>query len=332
MSDIASLRGLQALEAAARLGSFAAAARELSVSPAAVSQLVRSLEDQVGHKLFHRINRGITLTESGLETLPRLSAAFDELRAVSRRISGSALRSRLTISAPPSLATGWLPTAIASFSRQAEVVDISLREDTDPVDFERHRIDLRLSYGRFHYQTHATEEIVTDSVIPVCSPAFLSCHGPFETAQVLAAAPLIHTDWGPAAAAFPVWRNLFEAYGLAQDTRELRGLIANSSVMAVNLALAGLGVALVQSLLAKHQIRSEQLVRAGAMAIAQSQPYCLTIPQRSANRPLVATLRDWLVRTCRTTIDPPPATQPAQPLQTAQLQPDFSDPARRPII
>ena len=84
--------------------------------------------------------------------------------------------------------------------------------------------------------------------------------------------------------------------------------------MAVNLALAGLRLALVQSLLAKHHIRAGTLVRANNMALAQSQPYCLTIPQRSANRPLVATLRDWLVLTCRDTIDAPPIKEPAQPL------------------
>ncbi len=298
MTEIHSLKGLQALEAAARLGSFAAAARELSVTPAAVSQLVRALEDQVGNKLFHRINRSITLTEAGLEVLPRLSSAFEELRAVSRRISGARGRSRLTISAPPSIATGWLPTCLAEFADLAGVVDISLREDTDPVDFERHRIDLRFSYGRFHYQTHATEEIATDSVIPVCSPAFRDRFGPFETIDDIAAAPLIHTDWGPAAATFPVWRNWFETYGAEYEDREVRGVMANSSVMAVNLALAGIGVTLCQSLLAKQHLESGQLVRACGKSLVQSQPYCLTTSQRSAHRQLVSTLRDWLSKTC----------------------------------
>ncbi len=78
MSDFPSLKGMRAFEAAARTGSFAAAAAELSVSPAAIGQLIRSLEDQVGRKLFLRINRGITPTEAGLEVLPRLSVIFDE--------------------------------------------------------------------------------------------------------------------------------------------------------------------------------------------------------------------------------------------------------------
>jgi len=302
MTNLPSLKGLQALEAAARSGSFAAAARELSVSPAAISQLVRSLESQVGHQLFYRINRGITLTEAGLEILPRLSAAFEELKEVSQRIYGSAARSRLTISAPPSVASSWLPMRIAEFVALYGAADISLRGDNDPVAFEHHGIDIRFSYGRFHYRTHATEEIVTDAVIPVCSPGFLARYGPFKKAGALAAAPLIHTDWGPAAATFPAWRNWFAAAHIVADHQTSRDMVANSSIMAINLAIAGLGVSLCQGLLAAQHIAEGRLVNAVNLSLAQSQPYCLTVPQRSANRPVVSTFRNWLVRICTETV------------------------------
>ncbi len=302
MSDIPSLKALQALEAAARLGSFASAAQELSVSPAAVSQLIRSLEDQIGHRLFYRINRGITLTEAGLEALPRLSAAFDEIRAVSRRLSGSGSRARLTISAPSSIASGWLAFCIAEFAAQCRDADISLREDVDPVDFDRQRIDLRFSYGRFHYQTHTTDEIVTDSVIPVCAPGFLEQYGPFDTPQAIAKARLIHTDWGPAAATFPVWRDWYEKHGIEQEGQHARGMVASSSAMAVNLAISGLGITLCQSLLASRHLAEGKLVQITGTSLLQNQPYCLTIPRRSANRPIVNSLREWLVQRCISTV------------------------------
>lgn len=79
MVAMPSLRGLQAFEAAARTGSFAAAAEELSVSAAAVSQLIRIVEEQVGRKLFHRANRRVVLSEVGVEMLPRLTMAFQEI-------------------------------------------------------------------------------------------------------------------------------------------------------------------------------------------------------------------------------------------------------------
>ncbi len=298
MATAPSLKGLQALEAAARTGSFAAAARELSVSPAAISQLIRSLEDQVGHKLFYRVNRGITPTEAALEILPRLSAAFEELKYVSNRIAGSGQRSRLTVSVPPSMASGWLSLRIAEFVALHGSVDISLRGEVDPVAFERDRIDIRMSFGGFHYRAHGSREIVTDAVLPVCSPAFMARHGPFDSAESLADLPLIHTDWGPASASIPAWRHWFQAANAAVEPNLAGGIVVNSSADAVNLAISGLGVALCQGLMAAGPVETGQLLCAFDRSISQQQPYCLTIPQRSASRPVVSTFEDWLTRTC----------------------------------
>ena len=98
-----SLKGLQAFEAAARTGSFAAAAEELSVSAAAVSQLIRTVEEQMGRQLFHRVSRKVVLTEAGVEMLPRLTMAFQEIGSVSRELGGDAFRPRLVVSVPPSM-------------------------------------------------------------------------------------------------------------------------------------------------------------------------------------------------------------------------------------
>ncbi|RVC44730.1 LysR family transcriptional regulator, partial [Mesorhizobium sp. M4B.F.Ca.ET.088.02.2.1] len=108
MATLPSLKGLQAFEAAARAGSFVAAAEELSISAAAVSQLIRTVEEQMGRKLFHRVNRRVVLTEAGVEMLPRLAMAFQEIGSVSREVSGGAFRPRLVVSVPPSMAMGWL--------------------------------------------------------------------------------------------------------------------------------------------------------------------------------------------------------------------------------
>src|SRR5262245_18475118 len=104
MTTLPSLRTLQAFESAARNGTFVAAAEELAISPAAVSQLIATLEDHVGRQLFHRTNRRAVLTEAGREVLPRLTLAFDELTGVARDLIGSTHRARLVLSVPPSVA------------------------------------------------------------------------------------------------------------------------------------------------------------------------------------------------------------------------------------
>ena len=302
MSSALSLKGLQAFEAAARTGSFAAAAAELSVSPAAVSQSVRGLEDRVGRKLFHRVNRGITLTEAGREVQPRLTAVFEELQGVSRQLAGTGGRARITVSVPPSVATGWLAARLTGFIADHGPGNISLRGEEDPVAFERDAIDVRMTYGRFHYRDHETEVIATDSAFPACSPAFLASHGPFDSAEQVAEAPLIHTDWGPSAATFPTWRRWFEAAAVSPGRRIDGGLTANSSKAAIDLAISGLGVVLCQGIFASGPIADGLLIRPFETSLGLAQPYCLTVPQRAAQRPIVAAFKFWFIGQCRAAV------------------------------
>lgn len=293
MVALPSLKGLQAFEAAARTGSFAAAAEELSVSAAAVSQLIRTVEEQMGRKLFHRVNRRVILTEAGVEMLPRLTMAFQEIGSVARELGGDAFRPRLVVSVPPSMAMGWLSQRLAGFAASHGTVDISLRGDDDPVPFDSELIDIRLSYGP-HYREHPTEDIVRDAVYPVCAPGLADTIKP----DGLASLPLIHTDWGPTGASFPSWRNWFEATGIEPGRAAKRGLSANSSRAALDLAISGLGVALAQGVYCAKALEDGRLFRPVARALELRQPYCLTIPERSARRDVVATFRQWLIEEC----------------------------------
>ena len=295
MAALPSLRGLQAFEAAARTGSFAAAAEELSVSAAAVSQLIRTVEEQLGRKLFHRVNRRVVLTEAGVEMLPRLTMAFQEIGSVARDVGGDAFRPRLVVSVPPSMAMGWLSERLAGFVAGHGAADISLRGDDDPVPFDRELIDIRLSYGP-HYREHPTEEIVRDAVYPVCAPELLRKIRPGS--EPFAGLPLIHTDWGPTGAAFPSWRNWFEAASIHPGRAAQRGLSANSSRAALDLAISGLGVALAQGVYCAQALEDGRLVRPVARSLELRQPYCLTIPGRSARRDVVAAFRQWLIAEC----------------------------------
>lgn len=298
MAALPSLRGLQAFEAAARSGSFAAAAEELSISAAAVSQLIRTVEEQMGRKLFYRVNRRVVLTEAGVEMLPRLTLAFQEIGSIAR--GGDAFRPRLVISVPPSMAMGWLSERLAGFVASHGAVDISLRGDDDPVPFDRELIDIRLSFGP-HYREHPTEDIVRDAVYPVCAPGLAATIKP----ESLVRTPLIHTDWGPTGASFPSWRNWFEVAGIEPGRAVHRGLSANSSRAALDLAISGLGVALAQGIYCAQALEDGRLVRANALSIALRQPYCLTIPERSARRDVVAAFRDWLIEECRRSVGSP---------------------------
>jgi LysR family glycine cleavage system transcriptional activator len=305
MTGVLSLRGLQAFEAAARSGSFVAASEELGISAAAVSQLIRALEEQAGRKLFHRANRRVVLTEAGMDVFPQLLNAFADLRSVARELDGGDHRSSLVISVAPSVAMGWLSARLPDFLRLHGSVDISLRGEDDPVPFERERIDFRLSYGRSHYPQHQVEDIVTDAVYPVCSPAFLDKYGGSLSTESMLGATLIHTDWGPSAASFPSWRTWFERASLTPNRQMQRGITANSSMAAIDFACGGLGIALGQGLFCADLVEAGRLVVAMKQRILLANPYCINLPQRSANRPMVTSFKTWFAAQCVRCVESP---------------------------
>jgi len=167
------------------------------------------------------------------------------------------------------------------------------------VPFERELIDLRLSYGRFHYRDHEIAEIVSDAVYPVCTPDFLKRYGPLDRAEEWRATPLIHTDWGPAAATFPSWRNWFEAHDVSAGRAQQYGLTANASRTALDLACSGLGIVLGQGIYIAADLAAGRLVVPVHAPLPLSQPYCLTTPRRSVPRQVVHDFGNWFSATCR---------------------------------
>ena len=221
---------------------------------------------------------------------------------MSMDLAGVERRSRLVVSVPPSMASGWLPSRLAGFIAENGLIDIALRGEADPVPFERDLIDIRLSYGRFHYSGYETEDIGTDAVYPICSPDFLSLSAGVVTPDDLPVMALIHTEWGPAAAAFPTWDSWFQTHRPGIDVDIRKGMSANSSRTALELAMNGLGVALGQGIYAADLIATGKLTLVVAQTLQLGQPYCLTMTPRSIRRPMAVAFRNWFVAECRRSI------------------------------
>ena len=262
----------------------------------------------MGRKLFHRINRRAVLTEAGMEIFPRLAGVFNELRNLSRELSGGEQRSSLVVSMAPSVAMGWLSSRLPGFVDIHGPVDISLRGEDDPVPFDRELIDIRMSYGSSHYSEHVTEELVRDAVYPVCSPVFLAKYGPIMSPESLDRVPLIHTAWGPSAASFPSWRSWFQSAGVAPGRHVQHGMTANSSMAALDLAHGGLGVALAQGMFCASHVEAGELVVVTNHSLGLTNPYCITIPRRSTSRSVVAAFKAWFEAECIRCVKSPALT------------------------
>ena len=290
------LNSLKAFEAAARRGSFVGAARELGVTPAAVSQQVKSLEHHLDRILFERRNNGLSLTDSGRALFPRVAEGFAHLNAAAQIAAAGRVRSRLVVSAPHSVLTKWLAPIVADYLRVEPEVSVDLRAEEDPISFTREAVDLRLCYGEHHYAGLAMEPLITDEVMPLCAPDLCAGEGLLGRPENVRRVDLIHTVWGPAFASHPTWSQWFEAAGLGHDRRSERGHRVTHSSMAIDLAASGAGVALGQKLLARGDLDQGRLVCPFGPSLRLGVSYCLVYPADKARTPLLDGFLAWLRR------------------------------------
>ncbi len=178
--SIPPLLGLHAYEAAARHGSFAGAAAELHLSPAAVSQRVRNLEAHLGVQLFDRLPRSVQLTEMGRAYLPAVRDVFDDLSAATSGLFGGPDRGRLTVRAQVSYAVTWLAPRLPDFTRAYPWIDVRLVStvwaDTLPPD----EVDLNIRQGNGTWPGFRAMKLHDDVAVVLCGQGFLQRHGPFE--------------------------------------------------------------------------------------------------------------------------------------------------------
>ena len=237
-----SLNGLRAFEAAARHLSFTDAATELNVTQTAVSHQIRRLEEQLGIRLFLRQNRALALTREAQAYLPAVRAAFDDLRRATARLVRPERDCVLVVSTMASLAAKWLVTRVAAFQDSHPGIEVRFTTSSHLVDFQREEVDLAVRYGRGSWPGVRAQWLMAEDIFPVCSPALLNGAKPLRRPEDLAHHTLLHTtvlreDW-------QLW---LTAAGLPVSLALRRGLSFDLSLMALQAAMDGLGVALGRS-------------------------------------------------------------------------------------
>lgn len=250
--SLPSLSALRAFEAAARLGSFKAAAEALHLSPTAVSHHVRGLEEQLGVSLFVRRTRAIAPTEAGLQLSQAATRAFSELETAVATLRDN--EKRLTVSATPAFATLWLAPRIDAFEKRYPDLRVRLLSSTETVDMTRDReVDIAIRYSAGPTDADEGDVLVRESVAAFASPAYLAAGMSIETADRLAtrwpASRLAPIDW-------PAWQAQ-AGVGPLDDTK-LRTFAHEQEV--VQAALAGKGIALVSELLVRDMVDRGWLV------------------------------------------------------------------------
>ncbi|MDU4311998.1 MAG: LysR substrate-binding domain-containing protein [Klebsiella michiganensis] len=275
MRSLNRLKWLHAFEAAARHGSFTGAARELGVTPAAVGQLVRALEEWVGHPLLHRTRAGkarLTLVSEAQEALQDITQGLDKLESGLNKLRGRRARSVVVITASQVLMMNWLMERLNRFSAAHENIDLRLNVTEKLMDVAHGEADLG---------------------VLVCSPLIVPAEK-IACGDWLAAQKLIHDDTPHPGASFPSWEDVLAA-AQAPTARD-SGMHIDSTSAVILAALSGRGVALVRRALVKQLLATGQLVQLQpARCWPLTWSYYIVTPQHAVMRPEVKVFYDWLL-------------------------------------
>src|ERR671918_2886166 len=199
------LNALRVFEAAARHLSFKEAANELSITQAAVSHQIKSLEDYLGVQLFRRAGRGVQLTEAARACLPRLREGFDSLAAAVELIRERAQEADLLITAPPVFTARWLMPRLADFARRepkielrvfasSKMVDAGALDSTSLVgdlDLRTESSAVQIHLGAGQYPGHRAARLFGVSIAAVANPALVK-ESELKTPADLANHTLLH--------------------------------------------------------------------------------------------------------------------------------------------
>jgi LysR family transcriptional regulator, glycine cleavage system transcriptional activator len=286
-----SLNGLRAFEAAARHLSFTLAAAELNVTQTAISHQIRRLEEELGIRLFVRQNRSLVLTAEAREYLPGIRAAFNDLRLATDRLKHKENDHVLTISTLASLAAKWVLPRLSMFQQAHPGIDVRITTSTGLVDFRRDDVDAAIRYGRGNWPGVRAQWLMADELFPVCSPALLKGGKPLRCPEDLANHTLLHTS----GSYDDDWRLWLTAAGLPSNISKQPGLSFDLSLMTLQAAIDGIGVAMGRTSYVETDVAKGRLVVPFKIALPADAGFYLVSPEARAESAKLSAFRQWLL-------------------------------------
>ena len=286
------LNALRGFEAAARRLSFDDAAKELGVTPSAVSMQIRRLEDRIGRPLFLRGHRSVALSETGKRLAPGLTALFNDIDQLLGDVVGPTTAS-LRISAMPSFASRWLAPRIAGFAVDYPQYDLRIAGEDILMSFVGEDVDIGVRYGPGGYPGLFSSRIANVMASPVCSPAFAALHADrLASVEGAAELTLLHDEVGDVAPGLPTWANWFAGAGAAMCAT--RGPRFESHHMALTAAESGQGLALGLTPLIDDALARGALVRPYTFALASPYAFWFVCRQDRARERKVSAILRWI--------------------------------------
>lgn len=299
------LGALRVFEAVASKLSFSDAAEALNVTPAAVSQQIKSLEDYLQLPLFRRSGRRVEVTDEGLELLPAVRSGLDVLESALQHVKQHRRGGPLHITLLASFLQMWLLPRIRAFRRQCPDVTLRFHTSREAVDFSRTSVHVALRFGRGGYPNLHVEKLLDDWLVPVAHPDIIKQYGLLKRDSDLDKVPLLDSDEEP----WRIWQQLD-----AQRQWQSAAPIVDDSAGLLAAAEEGMGFALARWTIVARSLQKGTLKLAGTEVLPYGSAYYFVCPLPYLAMPKVARFRDWVVAAAREFPAPPvPAMTPAKP-------------------
>jgi LysR family transcriptional regulator, glycine cleavage system transcriptional activator len=281
------LNALRAFEAAARQASFTKAANELHVTHGAISRQVQTLEAWLDLPLFERHNRRVVLTEAGATYLAEVGAALDRIAlATARQVERSEHR-LLRVNALATFAMRWLIPRLSAFQLAHPATEVRLTTSNAPLQRLSDPFDVAIRGGPDQVAGHIAQLFLTETRLPVCSPALLA-RLPLRRPEDLRQHTLLH------AATLPeVWPQWLLSAGVP-DLEPQGSVTLEHFYLTLQAALDGLGVAIGPERLVADDLADGRLIQPFAGPSLPARSYCAYVPETRVRDPAVVAFCDWL--------------------------------------
>jgi LysR family glycine cleavage system transcriptional activator len=301
------LNALRAFEAAARHASFKLAAKELHVTPGAVSHQVKLLEDHLGVQLFRRLTRALELTTEAHAMLPKVREGLDALHAAVERVRAREDMCSLTVVSPPNFAARWLVPRLSSFTAAHPNVELHIASRQSMVDTRGESAPLvseadtradspvaMVRFGSGQYPGSHVDEVFSAVYVPVCSPKLLKGEHPLRRPEDLRFHTLLHDDTVIEEGARPSWTDWLQSVGVT-DIDATRGPHFSDAALALDAAIEGMGVTLAIKPLLTTEIQAKRLVVPFDIWASTGYAYYLVTPEAKSENRALAAFREWLL-------------------------------------
>ena len=291
------LNGLRSFEVVSRHLTFVGAARELHVTPSAVSHQIRNLERYFGTKLLDRSDGKVLLTREGEMLREDLQAAFGLIDRAISNVSSVTKSGSMGVSATPQFAARWLTPRLASFWRTRPAFVLEFFHSNEIPDFSESSIDVAILLLHESDREPDDRVLLEANFTPACSPSVLAARREPIAPVDLIHHSLLHGDGGAQ------WREWLSAAGVPGLEPRFYEYYQDESVR-FEAMLSGEGFVLICPELFRKELESGVAV-CPFDASLESHAFCVRVPNAHLENKNVLTFIRWLTSEVETELAAP---------------------------